>query len=166
MEITDIDSFLNYYARIKERTSRLFECIPAEKMEWTPKKGKFTIGDIIRHLALTERFMYAENVQLKPSLYTGCGEDFAKGSKDIIGLYSALHIETIEILAQLEKEDLNKKCETPGGYKITVWKLLRAMVEHEIHHRGVLYTYLAMLGVSTPPIFGLTSEEVIQKSKV
>ena len=34
------------------------------------------------------------------------------------------------------------------------------MVEHEIHHRGQLYMYLSLLDVKTPPIFGLTSEEV------
>lgn len=35
------------------------------------------------------------------------------------------------------------------------------MMEHEIHHRGQLYTYLGILNIKTPPIFGLTSEEVI-----
>jgi len=73
MIITDIDSFLAYYSRIKGRTERLFEYIPKDKMEWTYQSGKFTIGDILRHLALIERKMYAENVQLKPSLYKGCG---------------------------------------------------------------------------------------------
>ncbi|WP_024771069.1 DinB family protein [Aquimarina macrocephali] len=166
MEINDIHSFLTYYSRIKDRTRRLFECIPTEKIEWTTSKGKFTIGDIIRHLALTERFMYVENVQLRPSLYTGCGESYAKGYQNTINLYNELHLESTEILSQLKPEDLHEKCETPGGHKITIWKLLRAMVEHEIHHRGVLYTYLALLDIKTPPIFGLTSEEVIQKSKI
>jgi len=34
------------------------------------------------------------------------------------------------------------------------------MVEHEIHHRGQIYLYLAIQGVPTPPLYGLTSEEV------
>jgi uncharacterized damage-inducible protein DinB len=34
------------------------------------------------------------------------------------------------------------------------------MVEHEAHHRGQIYSYLGILGVPTPPIFGMTSEEV------
>ncbi len=165
MEIKDISSFLLYYARIKDRTRRLFGYIPPEKIEWTYTKRKFTIGDIIRHLALTERWMYIENIQLKPSLYNGCEDYFAKGYENTIGLYNTLHIESVEILSRLNIEDLHKKCETPGGHKITVWKLLRAMVEHEIHHRGVLYTYLGILEIKTPPIFGLTSEEVIQKTK-
>ena len=34
------------------------------------------------------------------------------------------------------------------------------MIEHEIHHRGQIYLMLGMLGVPTPPLYGLTSEEV------
>ncbi len=165
MEIQDIDNFLKYYSRIKGRTKALFEYIPEDQIEWTIKKGKFTIGDIIRHLALTERFMYLENIQLKPSLYKGCGEGFARGYQNTINLYNNLNIESNKILVELDIESLQEKCETPGGHKITIWKLLRAMVEHEIHHRGVLYTYLTLLNIKTPPIFGLTSEEVIQKGK-
>jgi uncharacterized damage-inducible protein DinB len=44
-----------------------------------------------------------------------------------------------------------------------VWKWLRAMVEHEIHHRGQIYIYLSMIDVSTSPIYGLTSEEVFER---
>lgn len=34
------------------------------------------------------------------------------------------------------------------------------MPEHEIHHRGQLYTMLGMLNVPTPPIYGMTSDDV------
>jgi uncharacterized damage-inducible protein DinB len=34
------------------------------------------------------------------------------------------------------------------------------MIEHEAHHRGQIYLMLSVLEVPTPPIFGLTSEEV------
>jgi uncharacterized damage-inducible protein DinB len=44
------------------------------------------------------------------------------------------------------------------------WKWLRAMVEHEIHHRGQIYLMLGMIGVPTPPLHGLTSEAVRERS--
>ena len=40
------------------------------------------------------------------------------------------------------------------------------MFEHEAHHRGQIYLMLAMRGVKTPPLYGLTSEEVIARSIV
>ncbi|MFK8006718.1 MAG: DinB family protein [Saprospiraceae bacterium] len=164
MEINDVQSFLKYYSRIKHRTRRLFDYIPEDKIEWTYQEGKFTIGDIIRHLANIERFMYAENAQLKPSLYDGCEEKYAKGLDEVIRYYDILHKESMAIFLKLTQDDLNKKCMTPGNVEITLWKWLRAMVEHEIHHRGQLYFYLGMLGVETPPMYGLTSEEVAARS--
>ena len=71
-----------------------------------------------------------------------------------------LHAESMDIFSQLSDADLNQKCLTPAGTEIQTWKWLRAMVEHEIHHRGQIYLYLGMLGVRTQPIFGLTSEQV------
>lgn len=164
MEITNTQDFLKYYSRIKFRTRRLFDYIPRDKMEWTFQKGKFTIGDIIRHLANIERYMYGENAQFKPSLYDGCDVSYAEGWDAIVKYYDDMHEESMEIFSKLTLEDLNKKCRTPGDVDITLWKWLRAMVEHEIHHRGQLYLYLGMLGVETPPMYGLTSEQVSERS--
>ena len=38
------------------------------------------------------------------------------------------------------------------------------MVEHEAHHRGQLYLYLALLHVPTPPLYGPSSEQVRERS--
>jgi uncharacterized damage-inducible protein DinB len=71
-----------------------------------------------------------------------------------------LHAESLALFGQLSDEDLQRKCLTPAGTPITTWKWLRAMVEHESHHRGQIYLMLGMLGVKTTPLFGLTAEEV------
>jgi len=164
MEITNTESFLRYYDKIKQRTRRLFDYIPADKIEWAIQQGSFTIGDEIRHLANIERYMFVENAQLKPSKYTGCGVEYAQGLENVAKYYEQKYQESVTILSKLSNSDLLKKCTTPAGIEITVWKWLRAMVEHEIHHRGKLYLSLSMLQVKTPPMFGLTSEEVIQGS--
>jgi uncharacterized damage-inducible protein DinB len=166
MEITNIESFLAYYERLRERTLRVIKCIPPDKIEWTYKAGKFTFGDLIRHLATIERFMYGETVQGNPSRYPGHGQELAEGYQATLDFFNRLHDESMAIFRALSKEDLQKKCMTPNGTPITVWKWLRAMAEHEIHHRGQLYLYLGMLNIQTPPLYGLTSEEVREKSKI
>ncbi len=165
MEIKDVNSFLKYYSRVKGRTRRLFDYIPPEHIEWTCQEGRFTIGDLIRHLANIERYLYAETIQHRPGAYTGCGTEFASGLEATIQYYDQCYKESEAIFARLSDEDLLRKCPTLNGVEITTWKWLRALVEHEIHHRGQLYVYLGILGVKTPPIYGLTSEEVIIKSK-
>jgi uncharacterized damage-inducible protein DinB len=59
---------------------------------------------------------------------------------------------------------LREKCETPAGASFPIGKWLRLMIEHEIHHRGQLYMGLGILGVPTPPLYGLTSEQVRSRS--
>ena len=164
MEITTIPPFLEYYSKIRERTLKVVRCIPADKFDWTYQEGKFTCADLIRHIATIERYMYAENVQMKPSLYPGHGKELADGPDNVLAFMDRLHSESMEIFSHLTDDDLKKRCVTPAGVAIPVAKWLRAMVEHEIHHRGQLYLYLGMLGIVTPPIYGLTSEEVRAKS--
>lgn len=164
MEITDAAAFVDYWMKIRARTRRVIDCIPPDRFDWAHTDGAWTFADLIRHLAGAERWMFAENARRRPSRYPGCRRELADGPESVIAYMGRLHAESVEIFSSLTPEDLAAKCETPGGAQITVWKWLRAMVEHEVHHRGQIYLMLGMLGIETPPLYGLTEEEVEQRS--
>ena len=164
MKIDRIEPFLEYFEKIRQRTLRVVECIPAQRFDWTCREGKFTLADLIRHLAATERFMFAENACGRPSRYPGHGKELADGPEAVLAYFDEMHRQSREIFSALTPQDLQKKCQAPSGMPITVWKWLRAMLEHEVHHRGQIYLYLALAGVATPPLYGMTSEEVRQAS--
>jgi len=164
MQIQNLDLFLDYLDKVHQRTMRVARCIPPDKLDWTYREGKFSLGDLARHIATINRYMFAETIQGKTSRYAGCGKELADGYEDVLMFMERLHRESVEIFSRLSNEDLNRRCATPDGASITVWKWLRAMVEHEIHHRGQIYIYLAILGVPTPPLYGLTSEQVRERS--
>ena len=164
METPSIAGFLDYWDKVRQRTRRVAGLIPPDRLEWACRPGKFTLGDTVRHLATIERYMYAETVAGRPSRYPGCGRELADGYEAVLALLDRLGAESRAIFAALTDADLQRKCHTPAGTPITTWKWLRAMVEHEAHHRGQIYLMLGMLDVSTPPLFGLTSEEVLARS--
>jgi uncharacterized damage-inducible protein DinB len=164
MEIRSLETFLDYLKSVHGRTRRIVECIPPADLEWAPAPGKFSFGDVVRHLAAIERWMYGETVRGKPSRYAGHGRDLADGYDAVLTYYDRLHEESRAIFAGLTDAQLGGKCTTPAGTPITTWKWLRAMIEHEAHHRGQLYLMLGMRGVKTPPIYGLTSEEVAARA--
>ena len=61
---------------------------------------------------------------------------------------------------------------SPGGHSRSFvaeseppWKWLRAMAEHEAHHRGQLYLMASLRGRTVAPLFGLTEEQLAGKAQ-
>ena len=160
----DRESFLEYWPSIRKRTLRVAACIPAEVFDWAPSPAQWSFADLLRHLGGIERGMYAETVAGRPSAYPGHGAELGRSLEEVVAYLDRCHAGSMEIFRGLTPEQWGGKCQTPAGTPITVWKWLRAMVEHEAHHRGQIYMMLGMLGVKTPPIYGLTEEEVKARS--
>ena len=159
-----LDEFLHHCERVRERTRRVAACIPADRVEWTYKPGAFTLGDLVRHIAVTERYIWAETVHNRPTRYTSHGREFADGRDAVLAFLDRLHAEAMDEFRALTPEMLAAKCRTPEGTPLTTWKWLRMMPEHEIHHRGQIYTMLGMLDVPTPPLYGMTAAQVQAKA--
>jgi uncharacterized damage-inducible protein DinB len=164
MEIRTASSFLDYYEKIRERTMRVVRCVPADRIDWTCRPGHWTLGDLCRHIALVESETFGECLQGRPSRYQDCGPAHGAALDEVVELMERLHRETTGMIARFSDEDMQAKCTSPAGVPITRWKLLRALTEHEIHHRGQLYVYLGILGVPTPSLFGLTERELAARS--
>ena len=158
--------FVRYFRNVRSRTERLIPLIPPEKLEWSAGQGALSFGELLRHLAGTERWMWAENVAGRKARYPGHGADLAPGYEATCQYVAHLHAEAMQIFESLTPEQYTAPVLTPGGASLAAWKWLRAMIEHEAHHRGQLYLMLRMIGVRTPPVFGLTSEDVRARSLV
>ena len=161
----DLADFLKQMDRIRQRTRRVAECIPEEHLEWAYKPDAFTPGDLVRHIAVTERYVWAETVRGRPLAYISHGRQLANGKTAVLAFLDRLHEESIAILHALTPDDLERKVQTPEGSMLTAWRWLRLMPEHEIHHRGQLYTLLGFLGVQTPSLYGMKHSDVVAKSR-
>ena len=164
METAGPAEFLNYFNKVHDRTMKVVRSIPPDKIDWQFRKDKFSLGDLVRHIAAANRRIFIEVAQGNPSTYAGCGKDLAATYPDVVQYAERLHQENVAILSRFTPEDFSRKCRTPDGAQITTWKWLRSMIEHEVHHRGQIYIYLSMLEVETPPLYGLTSEQVRERS--
>lgn len=158
--------FVEYWRGVRVRTRRLLPLVPTGDLEWSPAPGRWSFGDLFRHLAAIERWMYAENVSGRPSRYPGHSVELARGLDAVAAYLDRSHDESCQLFAALTDIQLLGKCVTPAGTPITTFKWLRAMVEHEAHHRGQLYLMLGLRGVAPPQLFGLTEEEVAARSAV
>lgn len=162
--IESLAAFLDYWPKARARTTRVLDHLPAADLEWTWQPGRFTFGDLVRHLAGIERFMYAENVTGRPSRYPGHGAELAAGLDGVRSYLERCHREALAGFGALTDAQLQQRCTTPAGATMPTWKWLRAMVEHEAHHRGQLYLMASMRGLRIPPLYGLTEEELHARS--
>ena len=165
MEIRSIDDFLAYLARVRERTQRVVDLVPDDGLGWRPDPDAFSFADLLRHVAALERYMFAENVRGRPSRYPGHGPKVAEGAEEVRAFWRRCRREALSEYGELTDADLERDCTTPAGAELRTWKWLRAMVEHEVHHRAQLYLMLRMVSVDTPPLYGLTAEEVRARSE-
>lgn len=165
MEIIKMDRFLAYYEKTRTVTTQVIQVIPPDKVDWSYMKGKFTIGDLVRHIAAIERQVFAEIAKGNKSAYKGCGKELADGYENIVSYFNEMHLQSVEIFKSVPSESMTQSIKSLDGKEVELKNFLRALVVHEIHHRGALCIYLNLLGVVTPPIIGLMEEQVIQLSK-
>ena len=150
---------------MRRRTRAVAACVPESRLEWSLGEGRFSPGDLVRHIAAAERWMWGENVRGLPSRYPGHGIDLAEGKTAVLAYLDSMQDETAQIIGGLTSDQLESKVETVGGVEIRAWKWLRLMIEHEVHHRGQLYEVLGEMGVRTPSLYGLTEPEVKARSQ-
>ncbi len=158
------EELLRYARSARKRTMALLPLVSDDDLEWRWAEGTFSVGDIYRHLAGMERWMWAETVARRPTAYPGHDERLASGRAALVQYVEKLHAQSRTIFASLSMDAFVAPVVTPAGASLPAWKWLRAMIEHEAHHRGQLYLLLRMRGIATPPLFGMTSEEVVAAS--
>jgi hypothetical protein len=92
--------FLHNFEQIRGRTMRLMRCVPPGKIEWTCRTGEFILGDLARHIAATERYVFAECAAGRPSRYKGCGRELGDGLDNVIAFMERMHSESMEIFSE------------------------------------------------------------------
>jgi len=154
-------AFADYFDGVRRRTLGFFRVIPADRVDWAPKDGEYTCGDIVRHVAASER-MFAGAVCDGAWTYGGHARAKAPTLEAALADLDAAHAECAARLRELGDGALEtpRPPLEPGAAPVRAWRLLLAMVEHEVHHRSQLASYLTWMGVEAPDIFGLGVEDV------
>lgn len=157
--IHEIKEYVKYLDGVHKRTMQYVKAIPEELLDWKPSEDKFSIGDLLRHIA-SARLMFLDIFE--HGSWTYAGHDTSKGSslEDISHYLESCQIKLTEGLLKLGNDLLSNKVLTLHGHEVSAWRILLSMAEHEIHHRGQISTYLQMNKMEPPQIFGLKIEQV------
>lgn len=150
MSCPETEHFVSNWNRIHKQTSRALRAATDDKLDWRPQEGMFTLRELIRHIPMAENAMarsaLAGSMQ-KPEL------DLSNsGVDEIVAAFDREHELLAAEVSKFTLEQLNEEVEA-FGRKMRRIALLWGMTEHEIHHRGQLYTYYHLAGIEPPKLY-------------
>ncbi|HJQ71724.1 MAG TPA: DinB family protein [Blastocatellia bacterium] len=151
MSCPETEHFIKNWNRIHKQTSIALAAAPDDQLDWQPKEGMFTMRQLLGHIPEAELFLVrtamagaTHHVDLDVS---------GKSVKQILDLFETQHNDLVEEVSKLTLDQLNEEVEFYGRNMRRI-VLLWGMTEHEIHHRGQLFTYYRLAGVEPPNIYG------------
>jgi uncharacterized damage-inducible protein DinB len=156
--IEDLAAFSAYFERVYERTREVVLAVPPEQIEWQPRPGELRCGDLIRHIASAE-LMNVRAVATGELRYPGHQSALGATHAAALAYFDACHATAQELLRSMDAGRL--RLNIPGQWQdVPGWRRLLGMIEHEIHHRSQLCTYLTLLGYQPPALFGIRVEDL------
>ena len=147
MSCPETERFVRNWNRIHKDTSRALRTAPDEHLNWRPKEGMFTLGELVRHMPEAESAPVRSAIA--GSTQKGSLDLTDKSVTQIAASFDREHEELVREVANLTLDQLSEEVEF-HGQKMRRKVLLSAMTEHEIHHRGQLFTYYRLLGIEPP----------------
>lgn len=146
----------------RKRTEEVFALLRPEHLAWSPAKGALSVGEMLRHLWVSEEgvrrvaidgnFSYYEK-RVPGGLPAVLGGP-VKSLEEEFRQIKRVHEETLAAVRKLpdaawEEERIHAAL----GFRRKVAVILFGINEHEVHHRAQLMTYLRMLGTPAPEPF-------------
>src|SRR4051794_26959017 len=61
--LQSVATFTGYFDSIRRRTVNFIRTVPPDRMDWAPKPGEMTCGEIVRHLAAGEQMFVGAVVE-------------------------------------------------------------------------------------------------------
>ena len=161
--IHSVGDFIRYFEGVRRRTRSVIEQVTPDLLNWRPRPGEFTCGDIVRHLAGAERFFVTKVLEDRWTSDLDPGPPLDHGATR--AHLDEVHRAELSRLAELPDARLQAPVRDLDGGQVKTWRLLMAMVEHEVHHRSQLDSYLAEAGVEPPQLYGYRMEEVLARAE-
>ncbi|MFZ4453069.1 DinB family protein [Salibacterium aidingense] len=126
----------------------LLELVDDEQMNFKPWENAFALGDLAVHTA-TSMHMFAKMIE-KGFFGMSDTAPAVKTMGEVVDIVKQYTEKTDQLLQTLTKKQLQQEIEMNGFVASgDVW--LSNAKDHEIHHKGQLFTYARMAGVKEVP---------------
>jgi uncharacterized damage-inducible protein DinB len=148
------DVFLGTLKNESRTTKNILAAVPADKKDYRPDPISKTANELMRHIAAADN-RFVETVI--NGVFDGTSAmipENAKTPAEIAAWYEQRYAKNFEALTTLSGEQLAKVVDFRGMFQWPAVKFLIFGLNHTIHHRGQLSSYLRCMGAKVPAIYG------------
>jgi uncharacterized damage-inducible protein DinB len=129
-------------------TRRLLESVPADREEWAYDEGKWSVREVVGHLADAER-VFADRALwmardpgpplpgMDQEVWAASSNARTRPLRQLLEEWAAVREATIALLRGLDTEALSRTG-TASGNRFTVRSFAWIIAGHELHHRRIL----------------------------
>jgi uncharacterized damage-inducible protein DinB len=159
-----LHNFLLGALKIESRTTKkILEAVPNDKAGYQPDPCAKSALELVRHIAVADNFFLEApingvfspgNVKIPDSVTTPA---------EIAVWYEQTYAKNFDALTKLSGEQLVKILDFRGLFQQPAVLFLQFGLNHTIHHRGQLSTYLRPMGSKVPAIYGESYDSALAK---
>ena len=137
---------------IKPPLMQALEFAPEDKLDWAPKEGMLTLGNIFMHINEASAWWIDKIIDNKP--YKDLTPCPSAPKAEILTMMEE-HWQRLEQFFARTPEILEKTYELKKPDKALTFEghwIMLHLFEHDIHHRAQINQYLRILGIKPPEI--------------
>jgi hypothetical protein len=135
-------------------TKNVIAAIPVDKGDYRPDPASRTALELAWHIVAAENRFHETVLNGAFDLTPRPRPDSIKNSADIAAFYGGAFEKNFEKLAQMKGTPLIKMVDFRGLFTLPAVAFAQVGMNHSIHHRGQLCTYLRPMGGKVPAIYG------------
>ncbi len=146
----ELEDLVDHLQRYRATTMQVFDLVADTDLYWRPGPDRFSLGQQLLHIAQAEdRFAHGlfegdwsyERVRFPEAL---------PGAEALRAFFTNVRAYTLGRLRTLDPGDLGKVILIPDAPNSTLRSALWFVLEHELHHRGQVWSYLRDMGYRPP----------------
>lgn len=152
--MSSVKNFHDHFLRHRKVTEEVLGLFSDKDLDFKPWDNALSVKDLAIHIAVSTK-MFAQTV-LKGEFAPVANEqtEFTTVA-ELLQFFHQFTEDISEAFNQMTEEDLKKDVDVSRifGQSVLGRFILTIMIEHEIHHKGQLFTYARMVGVEQLPPF-------------
>src|SRR5262245_26791035 len=153
MSAAETQNLTAFSRAVRESSLKRLRLVPEGRESWRPTPEAMSFADLAQHLIVADEWLFRKLAERVLEPMVGHAGEAGEATRD----------RYLEILARLEETGRQRDSLIAGlsadqlaepifdrrfGGEVTVgWVIVRRNLDHDIHHRGQIATYLRLAGI-------------------